>query len=217
MTSPDSTSGSLSVAARGGREAVISRELLDLALEDQAWQEGLDHLGELACALLQVPVAPWAASSEVKNGDTHEAEPDADEPMPPCLVWVLDDEPEVRRVIKRALQRAGNSVTELASGEETLQVVEATQDPPDLMISDVLLPGLTGPEVVSRIRESWPGLPVIFSSGFTRGELDRHNVSMDEAYFLPKPFDAGQLLEIVDRARRSGMGTPSTGSTQGNG
>lgn len=50
MTSPDSTTGSSSVAARGGREAVISRELLDLALEDPAWQEGLDRLEVLVAA-----------------------------------------------------------------------------------------------------------------------------------------------------------------------
>ncbi|MEX2466388.1 MAG: ATP-binding protein, partial [Gemmatimonadota bacterium] len=150
---------------------------------------------------------PWAAETALGTAADQPDETEPDAPLPPATVWVVDDETGVRRVMRRALERAGHSVVDMASAEEAIQTAEEDQDPPDVLISDVLLPGLTGPEMVARLRAAWPDLPVVFSSGFTRGEMDRHKVSLDDAYFLPKPFDSSQLLAALHRARGGHMGS----------
>ena len=147
---------------------------------------------------IYLPVTTPPASSPARKPQVMQ---ELDSSLPPATVWIVDDQAEVRRVIKRVLEREGHAVVEMHAAEEALELAEGSDVAPDVLVSDVLLPMLTGPQMVKEIRTRWPGLPVIYTSGFTRGELNRHKVSMTGAHFLQKPFDAKDLLAALDRVR----------------
>jgi len=123
-------------------------------------------------------------------------------------ILVVEDQPEVRRVMTKTLSRAGHTVLEADSGERALEIAATMEGSPDLLLTDVLLPGMTGAEVAWRLVEQWPELKVVFTSGFTRGELLNQQVELKNAGFLPKPFGPDELSRIVSDALRL---CPTTG------
>ncbi len=112
-------------------------------------------------------------------------------------ILVTDDNLAVRRVTVRGLQRAGYVVLEAGGGEEALSVVAQT-GPIDLAVLDVVMPGMTGPELAAKLREKSPKLPVVYISGYPGGSLEHES----DAHFLAKPFSPVALLELVESAIR---------------
>ena len=108
---------------------------------------------------------------------------------------LVEDEDMVRSVAERALSRAGYSVRSAASGEEALALLEEDSTV-DLVVSDVAMPGLDGPQTVRAIREHLPAVPVLFMSGYAE-EQARRRIDVDGADFLPKPFSVMQLTDAV--------------------
>ncbi len=114
-------------------------------------------------------------------------------------VLVVDDHPETRSLIKRTLQPQGYRVIAVADGEAALSAAVAEQ--PDLVIADVLLPGLNGLSVVDTLRQQNPLLPVIAISavhdvleqpGSVPSGLDPGSI-----VFVVKPFSLASLLDLV--------------------
>jgi two-component system cell cycle sensor histidine kinase/response regulator CckA len=114
-------------------------------------------------------------------------------------IAVVEDEEALRRVACRLLERAGYVVDSFEDARSFLTALAAAPSPPDLLLSDVVLPGLSGPEAATAARESHPDLRVLFMSGYTAGLLGQHRV---EGEILTKPFTAAILLEAVQRALR---------------
>lgn len=113
-------------------------------------------------------------------------------------ILLVDDEPLVRRTVERLLTRAGYTVRSAPSAEEALRI--ATTDPSiALVLSDVMMDDLHGPELVARIRQRVPSLPVLFMSGETREHLPSAGVGALES-FVAKPFEPQALLAAVGRA-----------------
>ena len=114
----------------------------------------------------------------------------------PKRILVVEDQPEVREVARRHLQALGHAVVETATPAEATRLV-ASGELVDLLLTDVRLPGMQGPELVKVIRERIPDLPVLFMSGLIDelGSLDEL-----EAEVLPKPFDREGLAAAVQRA-----------------
>ena len=108
---------------------------------------------------------------------------------------LIEDEDMVRSVAERALTRAGYTVRAAAGGEEALALL-AEDDTIDLVVSDVAMPGLDGPQTVRAIRERLPAVPVLFMSGYAE-EQARRRIDVDGADFLPKPFSVMQLTDAV--------------------
>jgi PAS domain S-box-containing protein len=109
-------------------------------------------------------------------------------------VLVVEDDPQARHVLRLALERAGYQVTVTASGEEALERGRA--ELPDLLLSDVMLPGMTGVDLAIRLRTGHPGLPVLFVSGYLHDVLDR--APFDPVNdLLSKPFTVDALLRRV--------------------
>ena len=110
-------------------------------------------------------------------------------------VLLVEDEDMVRSVAERALTRSGYTVRAAASGDEALALLE--EDPSvDLVISDVAMPGMDGPQTVRAIRERLPSVPVLFMSGYAE-EQARRRIDVDNTDFLPKPFSVMQLTDAV--------------------
>ena len=112
-------------------------------------------------------------------------------------VLLVDDEDVVRRAIKHILLKDGYSVLEAAGGLEALQTSESHDGTIELLISDVVLPGLGGQTLARRILERRPDCKVLFVSGYTNDEVQRLGVMQAEFAFLQKPFTQASLADKV--------------------
>ncbi len=115
---------------------------------------------------------------------------------PTSTVLVVDDEPAVRRIVQRLLERAGYTVLVAAEGDEALEVAGREPGPIGLLISDIVLPGLPGPEIAERLRQIRPEVKVLFSSGYPGDEVTRRGLPPDAA-FVAKPFAPDDLMQAV--------------------
>jgi len=107
-------------------------------------------------------------------------------------ILVIEDEVPLRRLVVKVLKGAGYDVIEAVNGEEAL--VLASRHPSiDLVLSDVVMPVVSGPELVARLKATRPELVVLFMSGYDRALIDQKSA----ANFLPKPFSPRTLLARV--------------------
>ncbi|HKC03785.1 MAG TPA: response regulator [Sphingomicrobium sp.] len=113
-------------------------------------------------------------------------------------VLLVEDEPMVRAVAERALTRHGYTVITADNGEEALELL-ARGDPIDLLLSDVVMPGMDGPTMVEQALKERPDLKILFMSGYAEEQL-RDSINVDKAHFLPKPFSVQELAEAAKRA-----------------
>ena len=121
----------------------------------------------------------------------------ADELWGSGTVLLVEDEPMVRAVAERALTRHGYQVITADNGEEALEVL-ARNEPVDLLISDVVMPGMDGPTMVEQARQTRPDLKILFMSGYAEEQL-RNSLDVDNVSFLPKPFSVQELAEAAKR------------------
>jgi CheY-like chemotaxis protein len=138
-------------------------------------------------------VLPRAADAQPAEGP---AEPPAP-PAAPQTVLLADDEAGVRALARQVLAAAGYVVLEAADGDEALRRAEAHPGRLDLLVSDVMMPGLGGRELAERLLARDPALRVLYLSGHTEDEVVRQGVSNAEVHFLPKPFSPAALVEKV--------------------
>jgi CheY-like chemotaxis protein len=103
-------------------------------------------------------------------------------------VLLVEDEPLVRGLLVRLLDREGYVVLEAASGDEALAVVAAHEAPIDLLVSDVVMPGLSGPDLAALIRERQSSLRVLFISGYNETDAAGYGVLHPDVDLLAKPF-----------------------------
>jgi PAS domain S-box-containing protein len=112
-------------------------------------------------------------------------------------ILVVDDEPALRSLLRQTLAGYGYDVAEAASGEEALTLANDSPRAFDLLVTDVIMPGITGPQLAKRLRSAFPNLAVLFVSGYAgETEAERSVFGPGEAY-LPKPFSADALLWMV--------------------
>ena len=110
-------------------------------------------------------------------------------------ILLVEDEDMVRAVAERALTRQGYKVLTANDGEQGLEVLAANDDI-DLLISDVVMPNMDGPAMVTQARTTHPQLPVLFMSGYAEEQL-RKSIDIANVAFLPKPFSVSQLAEAA--------------------
>jgi two-component system cell cycle sensor histidine kinase/response regulator CckA len=127
-------------------------------------------------------------------------------------VLVVEDEAPVRALLVKILREGGYEVLEAARGEEALERCRAHPGDIHLLIADIVMPGLRGPEVARRARALRPGLPVLFMSGYLEeGAVSQLEGLPADAAFLAKPFTpealARKVLEVLQsRAARAADG-----------
>lgn len=112
-------------------------------------------------------------------------------------ILIVDDDPTTCRLIQRVLTPRGYAVETAADGPTALQMLAAS--PPDLLITDVMMPRLTGWSVFARARRQVPTLPIIVMSGVDTGGWHQERSLADRAVFLRKPFALDHLVATVAR------------------
>jgi CheY-like chemotaxis protein len=127
---------------------------------------------------------PWASAKDASTRNMY-------------IVLVVDDDPVVRRAVARFVASAGYQVIESSSPEQGLAAAE--RYPIDLMITDLVMPNMTGYELAKRIAEIRPGVRVIYMSGFAPDELvgERGRSTGPDPIFLQKPFAVDALMPSV--------------------
>jgi two-component system cell cycle sensor histidine kinase/response regulator CckA len=112
-------------------------------------------------------------------------------------ILLAEDEQGVRSFLEMALTRAGHHVIATASGTEAVQSGSDPNQPIDLLISDVVMPGLSGPEAADKLRKTHPRMRTLFLSGYSSHAALPERVTGDPGAFLQKPFTVETLLAKV--------------------
>jgi hemerythrin-like metal-binding protein len=115
-------------------------------------------------------------------------------------VLLVEDDAQVRRIAVRALQAAGYRAIVASTGREALDLAEREGSEFDLLLTDVIMPGLNGRELAETLRRRRPNLRVLYMSGYTQDVISQAGVLDSGIEFLPKPFTPELLQESVRRA-----------------
>lgn len=115
-------------------------------------------------------------------------------------ILLVEDEEAVRKFAARALTGRGYTVIEAVSGADALAIVDKLETPVDLVVSDVMMPEMDGPTLLSHLRGRHPDLKVIFVSGYAEDAFEKNLPAGENFTFLPKPFDLKELGEAVKKA-----------------
>jgi PAS domain S-box-containing protein len=112
-------------------------------------------------------------------------------------ILVVDDDDNVRAVARDVLRENGYRVLEARTGEEAHQLASRHAGSIDLLVTDVIMPGMTGRELIARLRRPRPELRALFMSGYGQRAIAHHGVLDSSAILLEKPFTSDQLLTLV--------------------
>jgi len=126
--------------------------------------------------------------------------------LKPLNVWLVDDDASIRWVLERALRQGGMSPTAFDQADSALAALR--RDRPDVLITDIRMPGRSGLELLTQIRASQPELPVIVMTAHS--DLDSAVAAYQGGAFeyLPKPFDIDQAVDLVRRAAQQRAPAP---------
>ncbi len=136
------------------------------------------------------------------------AEPDVqgarDFPRGTETVLLAEDEDSVRVLARRILERSGYTVLAASGGAEALELAARAGGAVDLLVTDVVMPEMSGTELAQRLRASHPGLRVLYMSGYTEDATVHHRVEGLPSAFLPKPFAPDTFVRRVREALDAG-------------
>ena len=115
------------------------------------------------------------------------------------VVLVVEDEESIRRLIVQNLQECGYQVLQACDAQQAIALANRHAGPLDLLVTDVVLPGASGPDLVRQMRASRPPLPVLYISGYMGQALTVRGIDNEEADLLIKPFDSQAIVKAVRR------------------
>jgi len=108
-------------------------------------------------------------------------------------VLLAEDEPEIRNMVGEFVRKLGHQVLPAGDAEEALEIANSHDGKIDMLLTDVMMPGINGFELALAMRQMHPGLPILVMSGFTGGAMSRRAKELGDVPFLPKPFSFRQL------------------------
>lgn len=134
-------------------------------------------------------------------------------------ILLVEDDDSVRRLAERLLAGKGYRVTIAHRGAAALEIFEGAPDEIDLVVTDLVMPGMSGRELVERLHESRPRLRVLYMSGYTDDEIIRRGLHDPNVSFLQKPFTGSELVakvrRVLDDPERDPVLMPSLGEREG--
>lgn len=151
--------------------------------------------GEGSAFTVRIP-----ADATASRTDAPTRKPKAGRRLDGFRILLVEDQTHLRNVLTRVLQRAGADVLPAANGEEALRLIDDRA--PHVLVTDVVMPLLSGPELVRQLRIRHPDTAIVLMSGYTGDEIVPADL-LDEARFLHKPFAADALVRAVQEALTS--------------
>lgn len=125
-----------------------------------------------------------------------------DKPRGHGSILVVEDEPAILGLVKTMLVRQGYDVQTASSPEEAVRIGAACRGEIRLLLTDVVMPGMNGRELASRLRAFHPGIETLFMSGYTANVIAHHGVLDEGVHFIAKPFSSADLAAKVEEALR---------------
>lgn len=112
-------------------------------------------------------------------------------------ILVVDDEELVLDLVCTVLEGAGYNVLRAAGGPEALALCRARTEPIHLALLDVIMPGMSGPELRACLRELLPTVRILYMSGYTHSQIGEHGIGADVGDFIAKPFSPASLVRRI--------------------
>ena len=119
-------------------------------------------------------------------------------------ILLVEDEEQVRRIIREVLERLGYNVLSASNGEEALKLAEDQDTEIHLLLTDVVMPQMSGRELAERLITMRPQLKVLYMSGYTDDAIVRHGLLEETLNFIQKPFDSASVARKVREVLDSG-------------
>jgi hypothetical protein len=148
-------------------------------------------------------VLPLASGPPTRLGSEDEMRSDEAPAPAASRLLIVEDRREIRVLAQRVIARQGYEVWVAADGAEALARAAEIPGGPDLVVTDVVLPDVSGWEVVERLRAEYPDMKAVFMSGYSEEDLAKKLGSGRVSSFIQKPFRSEQLLAVVRQALRS--------------
>lgn len=128
------------------------------------------------------------------------------------MVWVVDDDRSIRFVLRKALERAGIPSRAFERAEDVLEALR--EERPDVLVSDIRMPGMDGTSLLEEVKRRQPTLPVIIMTAYSDVESAVASFKGGAFEYLAKPFDVVKAVEVIDRARKASAERSSTVGTK---
>jgi PAS domain S-box-containing protein len=124
-------------------------------------------------------------------------------------ILLVEDEAVVRELVAEILETTGYTVLQAGDGPSALELLRRHADPVELLVTDVVMPGMSGPEVAQAVTAMRPGMQVLYTSGYTDSAIGHHGVLEPGIAFLQKPFSADDLTSKVRLLLDAPVASPS--------
>lgn len=118
-------------------------------------------------------------------------------------VLVVDDEADVLRLVETLLTRQGHKVLTASNGERALEKVRKLGSAPDLLLTDVVMPGMSGPMIADTLHTQYPQLKILFMSAFEDRQVVRRYVKDPGYHLISKPFQIDEMASKVQEVLNS--------------
>ena len=117
-------------------------------------------------------------------------------------VLVVDDEENVRKLVRVSLTKAGYDVEEAENGEEAEKIIQAKDNPlmVDVILCDIRMPKVNGIEAITFFQKQYPSVPIVVITGFPDTEMAVNLLKQGVMDYVPKPIDGAKLLDVVSQA-----------------
>jgi PAS domain S-box-containing protein len=147
-----------------------------------------------------------AARGAAEEASHHGPEPTPRRRRSGETILLVEDEDMVRRLVAQVLESQGYRVLEASSGAQALAAAHALEGPLDLLLTDVVMAGMSGRELSEKLAGLRPGLKVLYMSGYTEDAVLRHGVYQNSTAFLGKPFSPLALVQKIREMLETGTG-----------
>jgi DNA-binding response OmpR family regulator len=155
------------------------------------WLESTPGAGTTACVALPLVDAPEPVDQTLSSQRPARSRRAG-------TILVVEDEPALLALLSRALTLAGYRVLSASDGRQALEVARGLDRRADLVVTDVVMPGLDGRELARRLEESWPDTRFLFMSGYSEAVVAAEGLMQPGSAFIAKPFSIEALLSRVD-------------------
>lgn len=127
-------------------------------------------------------------------------------PQQTCTILLVEDSSPLRAVVREYLQRSGFNVLEAIDTNHAMAIAESQQEPIHLLLTDVVMPGMNGPQLADQLTVRFPSLRVLFMSGYMEDAIVRHGLLNADVALISKPFTREQLVSrIAEVLRKNGL------------
>jgi signal transduction histidine kinase/CheY-like chemotaxis protein len=162
---------------------------------------------------IYLPSVGLPGTADKRSLATHVADSPRVLTHPDATLLLVEDNAMVRRSIENTLRGMGYGVLAVESGQRCIEVVQDLSRPVDLLITDVVMPEMSGKELIERVHAIRPGLAVLFMSGYDRSTLASRKQPVVAEHFLQKPFDSEDLSLAVQKAIGAYAASPDADKT----